>query len=171
MTSRQTCASKINHFCHICGEYNFDELKPVSDEVRDFYFKRPFKDQDKSWAPKGACYNCVRGLNAWKNGNKKQMSFGIPMVWREPQSHLDDCYFCCTKTFGFNKSNRKQIVYPNIRSVTRPQPHSDLIPVPPRPESPTSELSDTLCGSSSSFVIDKSDEPILMTQKILNDVV
>ena len=52
------------------------------------------------------------------------------MVWREPASHFDDCYFCMTNLAGFNKINRKSIAYPSIPSATRPITHSHENPIP-----------------------------------------
>ena len=57
-------------------------------------------------------------------------NFAVPMVWREPQNHADDCYFCLINITGFNASSRKKIEYPNLRSAMRPIPHSDDLPVP-----------------------------------------
>ena len=52
------------------------------------------------------------------------------MIWREPANHFDDCYLCMTNLVGYNKKNRKNILYPSISSITRPIPHSDENPVP-----------------------------------------
>ena len=70
------------------------------------------------------------GLIAWFNGKKAAFNFAIPMVWREPRNHADDCYFCFTNITGFNASSRKKIKYPNLRSAIKPVPHSDDLPVP-----------------------------------------
>ena len=51
------------------------------------------------------------------------------MIWREPANHFDDCYFCMTNSVGYNKKNRKNILYPSIPSATRPIPQSDGNPV------------------------------------------
>ena len=52
------------------------------------------------------------------------------MIRREPANHFDDCYFCMTNLVGYNKKNRKNILYPSIPSVTRPIPHSGENRVP-----------------------------------------
>ncbi|KAJ4447519.1 hypothetical protein ANN_09526 [Periplaneta americana] len=51
-------------------------------------------DQDKSWCPHKVCRSCVEELRSWKNGKRKSLPFGIPMIWREPTNHGDNCYFC-----------------------------------------------------------------------------
>ena len=33
----------------------------------------------------------------------KSMPFGVPMIWREPSSHVTDYYFFMTNVVGFNK--------------------------------------------------------------------
>ena len=91
-------------------------------------------DQDKSWTPHIACVNRISGFSHWIKGKRKSVSFGIPMVWREPRNHHDDCFFCMVKSLGRNAKSMKHIKYPNIPSAMRPVPHSDDVPVPIRPE-------------------------------------
>ena len=97
------------------------------------YFDCKIGDQDKSWAPHICCKPCYNGLTAWFNGKKAAFNFAVPMVWREPRNHADDCYFCLTNITGFNASSRKKIKYRNLRSAMRPVPHSDDLPVPTPP--------------------------------------
>lgn len=52
------------------------------------------------------------------------------MILREPTNHYNDCYFCMTNLFGFNKKNRKKILYPLISLVVQPVSHSGDMPVP-----------------------------------------
>ncbi|GFV59718.1 uncharacterized protein TNCV_1907891 [Trichonephila clavipes] len=47
--------------------------------------------------------------------------FETPMIWREPQNHHDDCYFCVGKINGINPGNRNKWSYPNLASAQRPQ--------------------------------------------------
>lgn len=58
------------------------------------------------------------------------MRFAIPMVWREPSDHMNDCYFCGINLKGINRKNRQTLVYPNLASAIRPVPHSEELPVP-----------------------------------------
>ncbi|GFT32824.1 uncharacterized protein TNCV_5038711 [Trichonephila clavipes] len=47
--------------------------------------------------------------------------FETPMIWREPQNHHDDCYFCVVKYNVINPGNRNKWSYPNLSSAKRPQ--------------------------------------------------
>ena len=106
------------------------------------------------------------------------------MVWREPQNHADDCYFCLTNITGFNASSRKKIKYPNLQSAMRPVPHSDDLPVPTPPvnkdllsssdeEMPSREDSAesiSLEDIESTYSGTSSNEPHWITQADLNDL-
>ena len=51
------------------------------------------------------------------------------MIWHELANHFDDYYFCMTNLVGWNRKNRKNILYPSIPSATRQISHSDPVPV------------------------------------------
>lgn len=135
------CKNSPNAFCYICGEVTFkDQRKPLSQLIQkayELYFGCKIGDQDKIWAPKFCCTSCSRTLSGWLKGTRKSMPFAVPMVWREPQNHLDDCYFCITKIAGFSNKNKHKIIYPNIPSALRPVPHDDSMPVPKPPDTYT----------------------------------
>ncbi|KAI6658214.1 hypothetical protein LOD99_15483 [Oopsacas minuta] len=69
-------------------------------------------------------------LRDWTKGKRKGLPFAIPMVWREPQDHTTDCYFCMVNTKGVGKKSRQTLSYPSIPSAMRPVPHSDRLPPP-----------------------------------------
>ena len=54
-------------------------------------------------------------------------------LWREQANHSDDCYFCSVDFNGFNKRNKKVLVYPNLKSDIRPLLHSSELRVPHPP--------------------------------------
>ena len=93
------------------------------------YFGVRVGDQDKQWAPHIACKTCVEHLHQWINGKRRSLQFDVPMIWREPKNHHDDCYFCMINIKGINHNNRKWI-YPNLKSARWPVPHSDKVPIP-----------------------------------------
>jgi len=64
------------------------------------------------------------------------MAFAVPMVWREPTNHTDNCYFCLTPPIkaGLSMKKRGTVQYPNLPSAIRPIPHSDSLPVPTPPQ-------------------------------------
>lgn len=185
-SSKRKCKNSPNSFCYICGRFLFDEdyeKRPITDELCKLYkeyFGDPIGDQDKSWAPHVVCYNCVRGLRSWKSGHKKQMPFGIPMVWREPSNH-QDCYFCKTATNGINKKNRKSITYFDLKSAKTPVKHCDEIPIPkPSLFESSFEIHDDAHDSAfdmdSSFVDPEQEtqsklNPILFTDEMLDDLI
>lgn len=52
------------------------------------------------------------------------------MIWREPNNHFDDCYFCLVNIIGINRNNRTKWTYPDLASARRPVPHSEEVRVP-----------------------------------------
>ena len=95
------------------------------------YFGMELGDQDKTctWAPHIVCKTCVESLRGWTNGMLK-LKFALPMVWREPKNHFNDCYFCLSDMTGINKNTKKAWKYPNLESAIRPVVHSEELPVP-----------------------------------------
>ncbi|GFW40561.1 uncharacterized protein TNCV_4823971 [Trichonephila clavipes] len=57
-------------------------------------------------------------LRLWSSGKRDAVMFETPMIWREPQNHHDDCYFCVVKINGINPGNRNKWTYPNFCSTT-----------------------------------------------------
>jgi hypothetical protein len=136
MNSRK-CINDPNSFCYICGVYILEkQSRRITDFVRNVYYSYfgiKLGDQDKPWAPHSACRSCIESLRKWSQGKKKNLAFGIPMIWREPKNHSDDCYFCTCQIKGHNKKSIKNIYYPNIHSAIRPIPHDSDVPIPPTP--------------------------------------
>lgn len=187
--SRQ-CVNDPDSFCYICGELTLKsqkkQLTSLVKKAYHFYFGCQIGDQDKAWAPKCCCNSCSRRLTGWLNGTHKSMPFAVPMVWREPQNHFNDCYFCVTNIRGFTGKSKHKIDYPDIPSAMRPVPHDVSMPVPvppetiitssdeteseskdPSPEASTSHnIPDELSSSDSA-----SAKPHLITQADLNDLV
>ena len=128
-TTRGKCANDLDCFCYICGRFTLiDERLGFTTFVRQAYFAyfdMHLGDQDKSWAPHKVCQPCVEKLRRWTKGKRTHLSFGIPMVWREPMDHTSDCYFCQVKTVGYNERTRHKIKYPSLKSAILPIPHSD----------------------------------------------
>ena len=180
------CLNKANSFCYVCGDFTtVAQRRTITSLLRTaylHYFDRKNGDQDKSWSPH-ICYKpCYNGLTAWFNGKKASSNFAVPMVWREPRNHADDCYFCSTNITGFNAHSRKKIEYPNLRSAMRPVPHSDDLPVPTPPinkdlsssveEMPSRENSAEsipLEDTESTYSGTSGNEPQWITQEDLND--
>ena len=70
------------------------------------YFKMKLGDQEKSSAPHIVCETSIANLISWSLGRRKRLAFGIPMIWRELQNHISDCYFCIAETKAFKISHK-----------------------------------------------------------------
>ncbi|GBN18850.1 hypothetical protein AVEN_188287-1 [Araneus ventricosus] len=173
------CSNDPNKFCYICGELTIKkQQRNVTDFVKKLYFAYfgvKLGDQDKSWAPHNVCCICAEELKQWLSGKQKSLCFGIPMIWRKPSNHSDDCYFCSINVHGFNAKNRKGIVYPHIPSAMHPVPHGPGIPIP----KPREKLKDISSDSEEEddgsddddFDAAGSNDPQLFSQSELNDLV
>ena len=74
-----------------------EQRKLISDFVKRTYlayFEVKLGDQDKQWAPNIVYKTCMEHLTQWIVGKMRSLKFGVPMVWREPKNHHDDCYIC-----------------------------------------------------------------------------
>ena len=133
MASR-SCKNHSDCFCYICGKYKtIDNKNSITDFVRKAYFAYfgiKLRDQDQQWAPHVVCKTCVERLRLWTSGTRQSMGFGIPMVWREPTNHVDDCYFCSINVTGVNEKKRKSSSYRSFPSAIRPVAHGADIPMP-----------------------------------------
>ena len=102
-------------------------------------------------------------LGIFDSGQKRKenhSAYGIPMVWREPKNHLNDCYFCAVNTKGIKRKNRNSLVYPNLESAIRPIPHCNEIPVPVFEGLPELELPGLKEDQASVFSTDSSDSTV-----------
>ena len=52
------------------------------------------------------------------------------MVWREPQNHFNDCYFCAVSTKVINRKKKNLLIYLNLESAIKTISHQNVIPVP-----------------------------------------
>ena len=134
-TKRRKCENKPDVFCNICGKYTLPKRRvKITQFVRKAYlsyFGVRLGDQDKPWAPYLACRSCVEHLREWIKGKRKtSLTFDVPMVWREPTNHVNDCYFCMVRVAGVISKILGTVKYPNIPSAIRPIPHSNELAVP-----------------------------------------
>ena len=178
------CVNHPDNFCYVCGDLTFKDqrrsLTPLVKKCYELYFRCKVGDQDKNWAPHICCSTCVKRLTDWAKGSR-HMNFAIPMVWREPQDHSSDCYFCITQIKGISSKSKHTVKYPNLPSAMRPVPHSENLPIPHPPthltleeeselkaatEVPKEEQDDATFDTSTS-----SCEPHLLTQGELNNLV
>ena len=182
--NRRSCVNNPDNFCYVCGKFTpNDQRKNLASKIKTaywYYFGCKVGNQDKSWAPHICFTVCNSGLTQWLNGKRKAMAFAVPMVWREPQNHTTDCYFCTTNITGFNKKNKHNIVYPDCDSALKPVPHDVENPVPVPPSDIDIQTDDDE-DNDDDRVDDAGDElyavesedklPHLITQEELNDLV
>ena len=181
--SKSLCKTHPNRFCYVCGELILSKKGyPITESLKVAYlcyFTIPVSHQDKKWVPHVFCERCRRTLSAWAAGENRSLKFSEPMIWREPSNHETDCYFCLTKTIGFTRKNKDKLIYANVPSVTKPIYCSDKqqVPNPPGCSSKSlmtftdSEESQQSEISSDEFVGTHEEEPHMITQAELNDLV
>ena len=105
------------------------------------YFGIDIGDQNKSWAPHVICGSGRSNLEGWLRSSGRVMPFAVPRVWREPQNHHDDCYFCMINISKYRKvKGKRAMTNPSIPSSIAPVPQSDALPVP----NPSSNVSNFL---------------------------
>lgn len=183
---RRVCVNSPQRFCYICGQYIIkSQSRSLTRTIKQayyLYFGCHVGDQDKQWAPHVCCITCYVVLAEWVKGKKQSMPFAVPMVWREPTNHCNDCYFCLTKTAGYSKKNKCTIEYPNVPSAMRPVLHGAGLPVPIPPANWTnvntsSSEEDAYLEQEHASDVDPSynpdnpREPHLIKQSELNDLV
>ena len=140
MSSRK-CKTSPDCFCYVCGFYV--GKKHTSHKIGKggkywtaykLYFGMDIGDQDKPWAPHTTWGSCRSSLEGRLRGSRKCMPFVIPRIWREPQNHTDDCYFCMVNILKYRKvKGRKALTYSNIPSSIAPVSHNESLPVPSPP--------------------------------------
>jgi len=140
-----------------------------------YYFGCKVGDQDKSWAPHVCHTVCYSGLTQWLNGKRKAMPFAVPMIWWEPKSPANDCYFCMTNIAGYTKKNKWYIV--DCETALRPVPHDseNVVPLPPECETSDEEPHSTdevVDDTEDVFEAVLTDENLhLLQQAELNDLI
>ena len=122
-SSRRCCTNHPDNFCYICGQYTPPAHRMTLSHRVKFAYKHYFGcqvgGQDKNWAPHICCNRCRTSLLFWLDGKRKQMPFAVPMIWREQNDHISDCYFCMNNIAGKSK-----IAYPTCKSAPKPVPHA-----------------------------------------------
>lgn len=174
-----SCKNHPDRYCYICGEILFAKQRTTITnnivKAYELYFGCKLGDQDKSWAPHFTCSTCAANLNIWLKDGSRHPSFGVPMIWREPKNHLDDCYFCCHSTYGVNKRAKVNLKYPNLDSARRPIPHSSDLPIPVSPSVHEQERSrstspEALCSNDNDLEYGPSTTQANLSENDLHDL-
>ena len=93
-------------FRYICGIFTLQGQRRNINNLSGRYFKVPLGDQDRKLGSSQSVQSCVETLWSWSQGKSTKLKFGVPMVWREPANHLDNCYFKFFDVPGFNLRKR-----------------------------------------------------------------
>lgn len=178
------CNKSSDLFCYTCGKFTtIDKRKHITKRIKGLYkayFNIEIENQTKCWVPHTICSTCHRNLHKWGN-NEGHMSFGRPMIWRDPINHETNCYICLTKTYGYSRKIKDLVMYAVVDSVTHPVPHSAELPVPPSPQPNVAEVGydegtdddtrhDSDDGADPLYIPD-TNEPHYLTQGDFNDIV
>ncbi|KAJ8665509.1 hypothetical protein QAD02_007171 [Eretmocerus hayati] len=180
--SEYACKNDPDKFCYVCGSLTFKgETRKIS-EIFKFlhseYFKRNVSHQDENFVPHSVCASCYGTFRLWSTGDRKGMPFGTPMLWAKPSISHEDCYFRNCEIEGYNRKNRKSIIYPECRSSRRPVPHTPNLPIPPTPWRCEENMNED-CDSGIDIIdlndfdgyTDETPGPRLIDQKSSNDFV
>ena len=117
-SSHRCCFNHPDIFCYICGSYTSKkQRKPISTVVKSAYFGVKVRDQNKQWALHVAGKTCVEHLRQWINGKRQSLLFGVPMVWKKPKNHSDNCYFCTANIQEINRNNIRKGTY-EVHSIS-----------------------------------------------------
>lgn len=185
------CNKSADQFCYICGKWTkIKARRTITEHIKTLYrqyFNLEILHQDKCWVPHTVCSTCNSALGRWANGND-HLSFGQPMLWRDPINHLTNCYICKTNVV-LSKKRQDNVRYATVDSVTLPVPHSANLPIPIPPtqcgnqscsldldsdgsdgEDPASRYGDVDDDEDTLYIPDTS-EPHLLTQAEFDDLV
>ena len=177
------CANDPDIFCYICGNFVVESQRQnITSFVKNVYyayFRVKLGDQDKTWTPHKVCRCCVESLRQWSKGHQKSLTFGVPMVWREPKGHGNDCYFCTCYVSGFNMKNKHNIQYSNLPSAILPVLHGPDVPILTPPPvlknvgDPSTDVSSSESQSEEKSEYECSDDERIkrFSQEDLNDLV
>jgi hypothetical protein len=81
------------------------------------YFNMKIKEVDKPWISNNVCKTCRKHLRQWMNVRRRHSKFSVPMVWRDPKNHYDDCCFCLINLHGANRKKRPIPIWNPPRDV------------------------------------------------------
>ena len=104
------------------------------------------------------------------------MPIAVPMIWREPEDHLTDCYLCLTNISGISSKSRHTVKYPNVDSAIQQALHGPGLPIPVLSDNITmtdepSNDQDELQNDSGLAEDDTINKPHFLTQEDLNYLV
>lgn len=114
------CVNDHEGFCLICGHYILlrRRVRFVNDVLLESYnsiFGIDASERNVQWSPSVFCEIC------YKNLTKRKTPYSTPMIWRNPENHPFDCYYCQTRVpNGINQAKILSMEYPDVSSIVKP---------------------------------------------------
>lgn len=101
------CPSNPDNFCYVCAQYvGKISKRKITNHIDGLYkvcFGIGISQQDKDWVPHMICNACYSMMTRCTNrGNKSNLKFTTPTIWKEPEDE-SDCYFCRCTIKGIKK--------------------------------------------------------------------
>ena len=76
-------------------------------EGYEIYFQIKPENGRKYWIPNSCYSTCAISLRSVYRGDFDHLfRFTSPTSWREPQNHIEDCYFCLTDVKVTHRNER-----------------------------------------------------------------
>ena len=89
-------------------------------ESYEIYFQIKPENGEKYWISNSCCSTCaISSRSVYREDFDRLFRVTSLTSWREPQNHIDHCYFCLADVKGYSSNWKDSIVYPNVSSVTK----------------------------------------------------
>ena len=129
------CVNSSEAYCYIRGEVTFISRRRLSHprlrNVKSIISSAKWV----IWTRVGfricvcvcVCHIC-QSTRGWAKYSRF-MTFAIPLGWRQPTDRVADRYFCLTCITGVTAKSKQTVLFYNLLSAIRPEPHSSELPV------------------------------------------
>ena len=115
------CLNSPNDFCLMCGKsVKSSSSSEINKEIRvelEEYFESDVQMNETFYQPNVLCPECKLELNLYQTGDLPKKIYEFPVVWKRPNQHPTDCYFC---NFKPSTTERTKFIEVPASSVTAP---------------------------------------------------
>ena len=105
-------------------------LTHAAKQANYLYFGCHVVDAGNSWIPHLRSITCNINLIIWEKGKKNSMPPAVPMIWRGPISHLENCCLCLTKIERNSKKSKDKMQNQTVPTTIKPVAHGAYLPIP-----------------------------------------